>query len=104
MTRHYLPAIKIPNEIMSSIFPSRLIKYNWRTHSDFFRNSVNSSKYGLNSIRFFASKVWQMVPMEMKNLKSHEDFKNKARRRRPDGCECKLCKDLVSNLGCVNWV
>ena len=45
-----------------------------------------------------------MVPMEMKNLKSHEDFKNKARRRRPDGCECKLCKDLVSNLGCVNWV
>ena len=54
---------------MSSIFPPRLIKYNLRTQSDFFRNSVNSSKYGLNSIRFFASKVWQMVPMEMKNLK-----------------------------------
>ena len=54
---------------MSSIFPPRLIKYNLPTQSDFFRNSVNSSKYGLNSIRFFASKVWQMVPMEMKNLK-----------------------------------
>ena len=54
---------------MSSIFPPRLIKYNLRTQSDFFRNSVNSSKYGLNSIRFFASKVWRMVPMEMKNLK-----------------------------------
>ena len=51
---------------MSSIFPPRLIKYNLRTQSDFFRNSVNSSKYGLNSIRFFASKVWQMVPMEIK--------------------------------------
>ena len=59
----------LSNEIMSSIFPPRLIKYNLRTQSDFFRNSVNSSKYGLNSIRFFASKVWQMVPMEMKNLK-----------------------------------
>ena len=48
----------LSNEIMSSVFPLRLIKYNLRTQSDFFRNSVNSSKYDLNSIRFFASKVW----------------------------------------------
>ena len=64
---------------MSSIFPPRLIKYNLRTQSDFFRNSVNSSKYGLNSIRFLASNIWQMVPMEINNL-SLEDFKNKIRR------------------------
>ena len=38
------------NEIMS-IFLARLIKYNLRTQSDFLRNSVNSSKYGLNSIK-----------------------------------------------------
>ena len=31
-------------------------------------------------MRNFASKVWQMVPMEMKNLKSLEDFKNKIRK------------------------
>ena len=65
---------------MSSIFPPRLIKYNLRTQSDFFKNSVNSSNYGLNSIRFFASKVWQTVPMEIKNLKSLQDFKNKTRK------------------------
>ena len=62
---------------MRGNFPPRLIKYNLRTQSDFFRNSVNSSKYGLNLIRFFASKVWQMVPMKIKNLKSLGDFKNK---------------------------
>ena len=89
---------------MGSIFPPRLIKYNLRTQSDFFRNSVNSSKYGLNSIRFFASKVWQMVPMKMKTLKSLEDFKNKIRKWEPDGCDCKLCKDFVSNLGYVSLV
>ena len=54
---------------MSSIFPPRLIKYILPNQSDFLRNFVNSSKYGLNSIRFFTSKVWQMVPMEQKNLK-----------------------------------
>ena len=90
----------ISNETMGSIFPPRLIKYNVLTQFDFFRNSVNSSKYGPNSIRFFASKV----PMEMRNLKSFEDFKNKVRKWEPDGCDCKLCKDFVSNLGYVSLV
>ena len=80
---------------MSSIFPPRLIKYNLLALSDFFGNSVNRSKYGLNSIRFFASKVWQMVPMEMKNLKSFKGYKNEIRNWKPDGCDCKLCKAFV---------
>ena len=94
----------LSNEIMSSIFPPRLIKYNLRTQSDFLRISVSSSKYGLNSIRFFASKVWQMVPMEITNLKSLEDFKNKIRRWEPNICEHKLCRDFVLNLRYVNFV
>ena len=40
-----------------------------------------------------------MVPMEMKNLKSFEDFKNKIRRWELGGCDCKLYRDFVSNLG-----
>ena len=39
-----------------------------------------------------------MVPKEMKNLKSLEDFRNKILRWGHDGCDCKLCKDFVSNL------
>ena len=89
---------------MSSIFPPKLIKYNLLTQSNFNRNSVNSSKYGLNSIIFFASKVWQMIPIEMKNLKSYEDFRNKIKRWELDRCDCKLCKDFVSNLGYVNQI
>ena len=45
-----------------------------------------------------------MVPMEMKDLKNLEDFKNKTRRWEPDGCDFKLCKDFVSNLGSVSLV
>ena len=36
-----------------------------------------------------------MVPIEMKDLKSLEGFKNKIRKWEPDGCDCKLCKDCV---------
>ena len=39
----------LSNEIMSSILPPRLINYNLWTQSNFLRNSVNSSKYALNS-------------------------------------------------------
>ena len=45
-----------------------------------------------------------MVPMEMRNLKSLEDFKNKIRKWEPAGCDCKLYKDFVSNLGHVSLV
>ena len=45
-----------------------------------------------------------MVPVEMKNLRSLEDFKNKIRRWESDGCDCKPCKEFVSNLGYVNLV
>ena len=45
-----------------------------------------------------------MVPMEMKNLKNLEDFKNNIRKWEPDGCDYKLCKDFASNLGYVNLV
>ena len=42
--------------------------------------------------------------MEMKNLKSLEDFKNKSRKSdvTDDWCDCKLRKDFVSNLGSVS--
>ena len=45
-----------------------------------------------------------MVPMETKNLKSLEDFKNKIRKWEPDGSDCKLLKDFVPNLGYVSLV
>ena len=45
-----------------------------------------------------------MVPMEMKCLKSLEDFRNKIRRWEADECDCKLCQVFVSNLGYVNLV
>ena len=62
---------------MSDIFPTRVLNYNLRSQTDFFRNTVNTTKFGLNSFRYFASKVWSMIPIEIKNSSSVEMFKNK---------------------------
>ena len=43
--------------IMSDIFTTRVLNYNLRSQTDFLRNTVNTTKFGLNSLRYFASKV-----------------------------------------------
>ena len=52
----------IANPILCNIFPLRSIDYNLRSQPDFFISSVNTTHFGLNSLRYFASKVWNMVP------------------------------------------
>ena len=43
-----------------------------------------------------------MVPMEIRRVL--KIFKNKIRKSEPDGCDCKLCKDFLSNLGYISLV
>ena len=70
---------------MSDIFHNRVLNYNLRTQTDFFRHTVNTTKFGLNSLRYFALKVSSMIPLEIKNSSSAEMFKNKTSKWEPDG-------------------
>ena len=62
---------------MKDIFPTRALNYNLRSQTDFLRSTVNTTKFGLNSLRHFASKVWSMIPIEIKNYLTVEIFKSK---------------------------
>ena len=66
----------LSNNIMY-IFQTRKINYNLRSQTDFASICVNTKNFGLNSLRYFASKVWSMVPLEIKNSGSIEIFKTK---------------------------
>ena len=55
----------LSNNIMYDIFQTRKINYNLRSQTDFARNCANTNKFGLNSVRYFASKVWGMFPLEI---------------------------------------
>ena len=73
-----------------------------RSQTDFNSIYVNTKKFGLNSLRYFTSKEWSMVPLENKNSGSIEIFKTKIRNWEPKDCYCYLCKNYVNNLGFVN--
>ena len=73
----------IADPILCDIFPLRSIDYNLRSQTDFSVSSVNNNHFGLNSIEYFASKVWNMVPLELKNLNNIEIFKYEIRKWEP---------------------
>ena len=49
-----------------------------------------TKKFGLNSLRYFASKVWNTVPLEIKDSGSVEIFKIKIWNWEPKDCYCYL--------------
>ena len=54
----------LSNSMLCNIFQTQSISYNLRSQADFIRST---SQYGLDNMRCFTSKVWQMIPLEIKN-------------------------------------
>ena len=94
----------LSSSLLSNIFPTRSISYNLKSQTDFIRSNTSTSQYGLNSMRCFASRVWQMIPMEIKNSVSIVSFKEKIRKWESSSCYCKLCQPYIHNLGYVNLI
>ena len=70
--------IAIP--ILCDIFPLRSMDYNLWSQTDFSVSFVNTTHFGLNFLRYFVSKIWNMVPLELKNLNGVESFKSEIRK------------------------
>ena len=87
---------------MSDIFPTRVLNYDFRSQTDFFKNNVNTTKFGLHSLRYFATKVWSMILIKIKNSSTVEMFKSKMSKWEPNECDCKLCQDYLHRNGYVN--
>ena len=66
----------LSNTIMNDVLQTRPLPYNLRSQTDFVRSFVNTSRFGLNPLRYFASKVWNIVPSDIKNASNHHIFKN----------------------------
>ena len=84
---------------MKNIFPDREIPYNLRNLNPFQPSNVNTVFNGTETISFRGPKTWALIPKEIRNLKSLNDFKAKVKLWEPKGCECRLCKNYIKHLG-----
>ena len=84
--------------IISELFRRRDISYNLRSNSNFAVPNVKSGFHGSGSITYLGPKIWDIVPLQLKELTSLNAFKKGIKKWQPNNCPCRLCKQYVLNL------
>ena len=101
-TELYKVKTNIAPEIVKDIFNTQDSTYNLRSGNSFRLGNINTVFYGQESITFLGPKIWALVPPEIKNSKSLNEFKNKIKTWSPKNCPCRLCKTFVRDVGFIN--
>ena len=75
-------------EILRETFVSKTSSFNLRRND----SQVHSVYHGTESLSFLGPKIWDLVPVELKQSESLESFKLKIKNWVPFECTCRLCK------------
>ena len=87
--------------LMKQIFQDRNIPYDLRNLNTLQTSNVRSVYNGTETVSFRGPKTWALVPIEIKNCESLENFKSRIKNWEPIGCECRLCKVFIKDLGFI---
>ena len=97
---------KIKNNIspcfMKSIFPLSYNIYDLRHNSDFKRENIRTVTYGSETISYRGPEIWELVPNDIKQSLSLDLFKKQIKQWKPIGCQCRICKIYIANVGFIN--
>ena len=58
--------------------------------------------YGLKSFRYLAPKIWNIIPLEIKNSGSLPEFITNIKSWIPKHCPCTLCRIYIHHVGYKN--
>ena len=74
---------------------------NLRKVPDFVKPKVNTVHYGDDSLQAFGSKIWDLIPNDIKIAKGIDAFKNLIRNWVPTICPCRLCRQFIQGVGYI---
>ena len=55
---------------MSELFNLRNINYDFRSQTDFELGPIYTTAYGVRSLQYFAPKIWNIVPIDIRDSDS----------------------------------
>ena len=85
--------------IMKEIFNfSDNNNYNLRSGTHLSRPIVHTIYYGTESITNLGTKIWELVPQNIKEATSLSSFKNKVKKWIPQNYPCRLCKIYIAQV------
>ena len=91
----------ISPSFMAELFKPKETKYQFRAGSSLQINDPRTSNYGMHSIYFLAPKIWNVIPVAIKESSTLDTFKRLIRKWIPKSCPCKLCKTYIPNIGFI---
>ena len=101
-TEMYKVVNGISPEIMNDVFKVRNeTHYRLRHTSQFLIEPIHSVFNGSESASYLGPKIWEQIPIEIKNKDSLISFKKEIKKWKPLNCPCRLCKTYIANVGFI---
>ena len=85
-------------EILRETFMPKASSYNLRRNDTFKKRKVHSVYHGTESLSFLGPKIWDLVPVELKQSESLGSFKVKIKNWVPFICQCRSCKTYIQQV------
>ena len=79
-------------QFMWSYFEEKPMPYNLRDGSKLVLPKTKSSRFGINSLQFRVSFLWNNLPMSLKNCQSSNEFKRELKNLGNIHCTCLVCR------------
>ena len=86
---------------MAEVFVTKDVSYNLSGSHNLALLRARTNLYGIDTISFVGQKLWQTLPRDIKESQSLEISKRNNKTIRTFYCSCKLCKNFITNLGCL---
>ena len=84
---------------MKRIFAKKITSYNLRMNSLELQR-IKTVSYGIQSAVFLGSSLWLTMPVEAKNSRTIDEFKNVIKHwKGQDNCPCRICRKYVAQVG-----
>ena len=84
--------------IMNEVFQTNDCPYDLRNPRILASKHKSTIKYGINTIAFRGSQIWQNIPSEIRNSESLSLFKSNIKQIQSLPCRCKICRSFIANL------
>ena len=92
----------LSTHLMSEIFNLRNRDCYMHSQTDFIQSHVIMVNYGLKSLRYLAPKVWDIIPLEIRNSGSLTEFISNIKSWIPKHCSCTLCRIYIYHVGYID--
>ena len=91
-------------DIMQDIFKTKSNYYNTRNRPRFSSRNIKTVRYELQTIYYMGSKIWNVVPKEIKQIITLNALKAIIKIWKLENCPCRICRTYLLSTDKVHCI